>query len=279
MYCGVPARASPPRDALGRASEAEVGDFGPAAAVDHDVGRLQVAMQHAFVVRGREACAELPRDFDSLVFGQPADAPQKRGQVLAVDILHREEVTLVELADVEHAAHVRVRDAKRHPDFGQEAIEPLGIPFDVGREELQGHRLAEFHIVRAIDLAHAAAADEADHPVSPGHHAARQEPAGGDRFRPRVRRRDRHRRARAGRALAVRGQPRAARGAKGLRASRRKGSAARRALGDQGGGFCCDPRRRGRPGPKCRRREPRAAVKRRPDAQAVQDGWRNARER
>jgi hypothetical protein len=33
--------------------QAEIGDAHLAAAVDHDVGRLQIAMQHAAIVRGR----------------------------------------------------------------------------------------------------------------------------------------------------------------------------------------------------------------------------------
>ncbi len=44
---------------------------------------------------------------------QPADAPQQRRQVLAVDVLHREEGGALELADVVDAADVRMRDLAR----------------------------------------------------------------------------------------------------------------------------------------------------------------------
>ena len=47
--------------------EAEVGDLRAAAAVDHDVAGLQVAVQHALVVRRGEARAQLARDLDRLV--------------------------------------------------------------------------------------------------------------------------------------------------------------------------------------------------------------------
>jgi hypothetical protein len=50
MYCGVRARLEA-RDAFGGAGQAKVGDLGTAAAVEHHVGGLQIAMQHAFVVR------------------------------------------------------------------------------------------------------------------------------------------------------------------------------------------------------------------------------------
>ena len=44
-----------PRDAAGRACQTEVGDLGAAAAIDHHVGGLEIAVQHALVVRSGEA--------------------------------------------------------------------------------------------------------------------------------------------------------------------------------------------------------------------------------
>ena len=104
-----------------RDREAEVGDPHAAAAVEHDVGGLQVAVQDAPVVRRGEPGAELPRDLERLVRRQPADAPQQRGEVLAVHVLHREEVLAVDLADVVDAADVGVRDLPRDADLGVEA--------------------------------------------------------------------------------------------------------------------------------------------------------------
>ena len=60
-------------------------------AVEHHVGRLQIAMQDAALVRRGEAGAELPRDLDRLVLRQPADASQQRREIFAVDVLHRHE--------------------------------------------------------------------------------------------------------------------------------------------------------------------------------------------
>ena len=142
--------------------EPEVRDLRAAAAVDHDVGRLQVSMQHALVVRRREPGAELARDLDRLVLRKPPDAPQERRQVLAVDVLHREEVPSLDLADVVDAADVRMRDAARVAHLGVEAFDPGGLRRQLFRQELQGDRLPEFQIVGAVDLAHASAADEPD---------------------------------------------------------------------------------------------------------------------
>ncbi len=79
-----------------------------AAAVEHHVGRLQISMQHAAVVRGCQPGAQLSCDLERLVGGQAADAPEQRREILAVDVFHREEVPPVHLADVVHPAHVRV---------------------------------------------------------------------------------------------------------------------------------------------------------------------------
>ena len=56
-------------------------------------------------------------------------------------MLHREEVALADLADVEDASDVGVRHAQRHPDVGQDLLEPIGIALDVGRRKIQRDRL------------------------------------------------------------------------------------------------------------------------------------------
>ena len=67
------------------------------------------------VVGRGQTGAELPRDLHRLVLRQAADAAQQRRQVLAVDVLHREEVLAVDLADVVDAADVGVGDLAARP--------------------------------------------------------------------------------------------------------------------------------------------------------------------
>jgi hypothetical protein len=70
-------RASPQialLELLGQAGQPEVGDLGPSAAVDHDVGRLQIAVENPLLMSRRETGAKLPRDLDRLVLWKPADA-------------------------------------------------------------------------------------------------------------------------------------------------------------------------------------------------------------
>ena len=163
--------------------QAEVGDLRAAAAVDHDVAGLQVPVQHALVVRRAEARAHLARDLDRLVGRKPPDAPQQRGQVLAVDVLHREEVPSLDLADVVDAADVGVRDAAGVADLGVEAVDPGRLRGELRRQELQRDRLPELQVVGAVDLAHAAAADEADDAVALAEDRAGREAAAVERRR------------------------------------------------------------------------------------------------
>src|SRR5262245_63964887 len=86
-------------------------------------------------------------------------------------------MTLIDLSDVEHATDVGMRHAQRHPDFGDESIEPFGIVLDLWRQELQRDRLAELEIVRPVNLTHPAAAEQADHAVTAREHRAWQEAA------------------------------------------------------------------------------------------------------
>ena len=112
---------------LGEAGQAEVGDAHVALAVEHHVRGLQVAVQHALLVRRGQPGAELPRDLERLVRRQPADPPQQRGEVLAVHELHRQEEVALGLADVVDAAHRRVRDLARDAHLAVEAREPLAV--------------------------------------------------------------------------------------------------------------------------------------------------------
>jgi hypothetical protein len=90
-------------------------------------------MQDSEPVGGRQTRAELPRNLDRLVGGEPADAPHQRIEILAVDVLHRQVVPSVNLADVVDPADVRMRDPARHAHLVQEpcqtvlaALEALG---------------------------------------------------------------------------------------------------------------------------------------------------------
>src|SRR5213075_2832657 len=107
-------------------------------------------------------CADLPRDLDAALGGKTSDAMEQRAEVFALDILHGNEMLAVHVADVVHAADVRMRDLPRDAHFADEPRECVRVAADPLREELQCDRLAEEEVVGAIDLAHAAFAEERD---------------------------------------------------------------------------------------------------------------------
>ena len=108
-------------DFVGQRGQAEIGDHHVAAAVEHDVGRFQIAMQNTFGVRGGQARAQLARDFDGFVGRQAADAAQQRSQVFAIHVLHRQVRLAVDFAEIVNAADIGVRDLARDADFVVEA--------------------------------------------------------------------------------------------------------------------------------------------------------------
>ena len=134
-------------------------------------------MQHAaFVCRGQSG-AELSCDVERLVLGQPADASQQRGHILAVDVLHRQEGQAVGLADAVHPADVLVRDLAGEPHLVVELGQAHGIAFERRRQELQRERLPEFEVVGPIDLAHAALPESRDDAIPLADHSAGLETA------------------------------------------------------------------------------------------------------
>ena len=154
------------RPVVGRPRDAEIGEAHVPLAVDHHVRRLEVAVQHATFVRRRQAGAQLPRHLDRLVLRQPPDAAQQRGEVLAVDVLHREVRPAVDLADVVHAADVLVGDLARDAHLVVELRETRGIGGDGLGEELQRHGLVEPQVVGAVHLAHPAASKQPDDAIA-----------------------------------------------------------------------------------------------------------------
>jgi len=142
--------------------------------VDHHVGRFQIAMQHAFFVRRRQARAQLARRLERFIHRQPPDPPQQGTEVFAVHELHRDVVQPLHLADVVHPAHVGMSHLPRDAHFVVEARQRAFVAGRRFRQELQRHRLAQRQVRGAVDFAHAAAPQQAGDAVAPRQHRARQ---------------------------------------------------------------------------------------------------------
>src|SRR5690349_9024544 len=104
----------------------------------------------------------------------PTDPTQQRREILAVHVLHRHERPALPLGDVMDTTDIRMRDL---PGGARLLAQTRDQAWIVVAHELQGHRLAERQIVRAIDLAHAAAAEQADDPVARAEQRAGRERA------------------------------------------------------------------------------------------------------
>jgi hypothetical protein len=139
-------------------------------------------MHDPLLVRRGEPGTQLSRDLESLVRRQTADAAQERSEILAIHVLHRQEVAPLQLSHVVHAAHVWVRHLPRQANLGEESVAPAGIFGESLRQELQSHHLAELDVVSPVDFAHASPPDEADDAVAIRQHRPRRESAGVDRF-------------------------------------------------------------------------------------------------
>ena len=103
---------------------AEVGDPHLTAAIDHDVGRLEVTVQYALIMGSPQTGAQLTGNLDRLVAAEPADAAQQRGEVFAIDVFHRDEDFPFRLADVIDARHVGMRYSASQPNLVSIAKQP-----------------------------------------------------------------------------------------------------------------------------------------------------------
>ena len=159
-----------PGDALPleRAGDTEIHDVDAAALVDHDVLRLEVAVDDAVAVGLGQAPGDLQGDRHGPAGRQLSDLADEALEVLAVDIFHGDVGRALRPADVEHAADILVDDRAGRLELVAETLDRLGVGGHFGPEELQGDLLVELGVVDLVDPAHAAAAELLDDLVAAG---------------------------------------------------------------------------------------------------------------
>jgi hypothetical protein len=125
------AAAASPDHRLHRPGDAEIRQCQPTVSGAQDVGGLEVAVDDPGGVRGSEPTQDVERDGAHFVVGVgPAESI---GQRAAGHVLHRQKRTVAMLDDVEHAAHVGVRDPARQPNLVPERVDAaarVGDDFD-----------------------------------------------------------------------------------------------------------------------------------------------------
>jgi hypothetical protein len=132
---------------------------------EEDVGRLEVAMDDAELVRLAKGPADLRCDAAGAHLVHDAAFAERQVERLAFQILHRHEVdVVVGLAVVEDRDGVRVRDLRRDARLTEEAAVELGIGVAVvvGIEDLDRAEAPERRLLRSVDLPHSSTSDQRD---------------------------------------------------------------------------------------------------------------------
>jgi hypothetical protein len=126
--------------------------------VDHQVRRLDVAVDEAVQIGLAQAERGLPAQLDRLAGRQLALALEALLQALAVDQLHGEEHQAVLLADEVDMGDVGVVDAGLGARLAAKPLARHGVRGLARRQHLERDRTVEREVVGPPHLAHAAAA-------------------------------------------------------------------------------------------------------------------------
>ena len=118
---------------LERFGQAEVGDEHTTLPIDHDVLRLQIAVDDTLLMRGGEALADLPEDFDHSRQRHLPFAAEHRGEIGAVAILHGEKLQAISVAEVVDAEDVFVGDPRGQLNLAAESFQSLRITGHIWR--------------------------------------------------------------------------------------------------------------------------------------------------
>ena len=130
-----------------------------------DVLALEIAMDDAGSMRGRERRDHLTHDRQALGGGEGALAPNATRERLAFEKLHREiddrgAVRARVIADVVDPADVGVSDLARQVDLALEALDGDLVGGVARMDRFEGHRLAELEVLGFVHFAHSTPRDE-----------------------------------------------------------------------------------------------------------------------
>jgi hypothetical protein len=140
------------------ARDAEIQHLGALLIVDHDIGRFQIAVHDAALVRVSERAGDVRPVAQHGFDRQPVRGHELR-QRPAVDVLHGDEGETVHFADFVHGANVRVtqvRGGARLVEQADAIVRRRSLP--PAAQQLERHRPMQPLVTRAVDDAHAAGA-------------------------------------------------------------------------------------------------------------------------
>jgi hypothetical protein len=134
-------------------------------AFEQDVLGLDVAMNHAALVRVRERIRHFAGDPQRVAHGQLLLAEQPVAQRLAFDERHHVAQDAVAFARVVQRNDVRMPEARSGGDLAQKPIEADGGG-EIGAQHLDGDPASVSDVVGEVDSGHAARAELSLYPVS-----------------------------------------------------------------------------------------------------------------
>ena len=140
---------------IGKLCQAEVDDLDLSVRGQQDVGALDVAVYHAFLMRGLQTLGGLSRDVEGFLERQgiAADLLVEAG---ALDVGHGDEDLAVDLVDLMNRADVGMLDRRGGLGFAAEAFFGVGVLGQPRGEKLQGNGAVEVCIEGLVDHAHPA---------------------------------------------------------------------------------------------------------------------------
>ena len=146
----------------GRLCESEVEHLHNARGRNLDVGRFQIAVNDAVLVRRFERIGDLMPDVQRLADrDRPPGDPL--GERVAVDELEDERGRAVHVLEAIDGTDVRMIQRRQQARLAVEAGAPLGIGREEARKDLDRDIAPELRVARAVHLAHAAHAEPREH--------------------------------------------------------------------------------------------------------------------
>ena len=145
-------------DGLGELGESEIEDLDAALAVEHHVGRFEVAVNDPIGVGAGERVGERDGDRQQLIERKAAGGDGAR-EGAALDQLHGEKVEAAVFFDGMQGDDVGVFQAGDDGRFAFEAGSSLRVVRDLGRQHLDRHIAAQAAVVPAIDVTHPSGAE------------------------------------------------------------------------------------------------------------------------
>ena len=113
-------------------------------------------MDDSFPVSGSQPAGHLLHDLDRFRNFQFALLLQDLMEVLALQILHRDELCLSRFSDIENADDIPVRDLARKNQLLLEALQDLRMLRHFGPDYFERDLSLQFHVSSLVDRAHAA---------------------------------------------------------------------------------------------------------------------------